>query len=94
MLVVVPAGNDGQAGPSYGSIAGPGGAPDALTVAASDARPAAPTVRVQVRAGLRVLFEGPLPLGGAPSETVTADVVTVTRAAAAEGIAGSSARTA
>ena len=38
MLVVVPAGNDGQAGPSYGSIAGPGGAQDALTVAASDAR--------------------------------------------------------
>ena len=65
MLVVVPAGNDGQAGPSYGSIAGPGGAQDALTVAASDARPAMPTVRVQVRAGLRVLFEGPLPLGGA-----------------------------
>ena len=88
MLVVVPAGNDGLAGPSYGSIAGPGGAPDALTVAASDARPAMPTVRVQVRAGLRVLFEGPLPLGGAPSETVTADVVPVTRAAAAEGIAG------
>ena len=91
MLVVVPAGNDGLAGPSYGSIAGPGGAPDALTVAASDARPAMPTVRVQVRAGLS---QGPLPLGGAPSETVTADVVTVTRAAAAEGSRGTSARTA
>ena len=87
-LVVVPAGNDGQAGPSYGSIAGPGGAREALTIAASDARPAMPTVRVQVRAGLRVLFEGQLPLGGAPSGTVTAGVVPVTRAAAARGTAG------
>jgi subtilisin family serine protease len=87
-LVVVPAGNDGRAGPSYGSVAGPGGALDALTVAASDARPATPTVRVQVRAGLRVLFEDALPLGGAPTETVTADVAVVTRAEAAKGITG------
>jgi subtilisin family serine protease len=87
-LVVVPAGNDGRAGPSYGSIAGPGGAPDGLTVAASDARPATPTVRVLVRAGLRILFEGALPLGGAPAETVTADVVPVRRPAAARGITG------
>jgi subtilisin family serine protease len=88
VLVVVPAGNDGRAGPSYGSIAGPGGAPDALTVAASDARPATPTMRVLVRAGLRVLFEGPLPLGGAPAGAVTADVVPVRRPAAARGISG------
>jgi len=88
VLVVVPAGNDGRAGPSFGSIAGPGGAPQALTVAAADGRPDAPTVRVQVRAGLRVLFEDALPLGGAPNETVTAQVVPVTRAAAAKGIAG------
>ena len=87
-LVVVPAGNDGRAGPSYGNIAGPGGAPDALTVAASDARPATPTVRVLIRAGLRVLFEGALPLGGDPAETVTADVISVTRPAAARGITG------
>jgi len=87
-LVVVPAGNDGRAGPSYGSIAGPGGAPEALTIADSDARPAMPTVRVQVRAGLRVLFEEPLPLGGAPSGTVTAGVVPVTRVAASRGVAG------
>lgn len=87
-LVVVPAGNDGRAGPGFGSIAGPGGAPTALTVAAADARPAAPTVRVHVRAGLRVLFENALPLGGAPADTVTADVVPVTRAEAARGIAG------
>jgi subtilisin family serine protease len=88
MLVVVPAGNDGRAGPSFGSIAGPGGAPAALTVAAADGRPATPTVRVQVRAGLRVLFEDTLPLGGAPTRSVTAEVVPVTRAAAAQGLAG------
>jgi minor extracellular serine protease Vpr len=88
MLVVVPAGNDGRAGPSFGSIAGPGGAPAALTVAAADGRPATPTIRVQVRAGLRVLFEDTLPLGGAPTRSVTAEVVPVTRAAATQGIAG------
>ena len=87
-LVVVPAGNDGRAGPIFGSIAGPGGAAQALTVAAADGRPDAPTVRVLVRAGLRVLFEGSLPLGGAPRETVTADALPVTRAMAARGIAG------
>jgi subtilisin family serine protease len=87
-LVVVPAGNDGRAGPAYGSIAGPGGAPEALTVAASDARPATPTVRVHVRAGLRVLFEGPLPLGGSPTRTVTAGVAPVTRPATVRGVAG------
>jgi len=87
-LVVVPAGNDGRAGPTFGSIAGPGGAPAALTVAAADGRLATPTVRVHVRAGLRVLFEGPVPLGGAPTHTVTAGTVVVPRAAAAAGISG------
>ncbi|MGH3066230.1 MAG: S8 family serine peptidase [Gaiellaceae bacterium] len=88
MLTIAPAGNDGRAGPGYGSIAGPGGAASAVTVAAADGRLAAPTVRVHVRAGLRVLFEDTVPLGGAPSETVTADVVFVNRATAAKGIAG------
>jgi minor extracellular serine protease Vpr len=87
-LVIVPAGNDGRAGPGYGSIAGPGGSPSALTVAAADGRLAAPTIRVHVRAGLRVLFEDVLPLGGAPSETVTAGVVLVTRSTVATGISG------
>ena len=87
-LVVVPAGNDGRAGPSFGSIAGPGGASAALTVAAADGRPDAPTVRVHIRAGLRVLFEGSLPLGGAPRETVTATAIPVTKAMASRGIAG------
>ena len=35
-LVVAPAGNDGPAGPAFGSISGPGGAPAALTVGAAD----------------------------------------------------------
>ena len=52
-LVVTPAGNDGPAGPGYGSI-GPGGAPAALTVGAADLRPRARDVRVVVRTGLRV----------------------------------------
>ncbi len=37
-LVVAPAGNDGPAGPRYGSISGPGGAREALTVGAADDR--------------------------------------------------------
>jgi minor extracellular serine protease Vpr len=85
-LTIVPAGNDGRAGPGYGSIAGPGAAQDAVTVGAADGRLAAPTVRVLVRAGLRVLFEDDVPLGGAPSKTVTADVVLVDRATAEKGI--------
>jgi subtilisin family serine protease len=38
-LVVVPAGNDGPAGPRYGRVSGPGGAAAALTVGAADLRP-------------------------------------------------------
>lgn len=88
MLVITPAGNDGRAGPAFGSIAGPGGAPTALTVAAADGRPSSPTVRVHVRAGLRVLFDGVLPLGGSPTGTVTASVLPVTRAEASKGLTG------
>jgi subtilisin family serine protease len=88
LLVIAPAGNDGRAGPAFGSIAGPAGAPDALAVAATDGRVSAPTVRVHVAAGLRVLFDGELPLGGAPSGTVTAPIVPVTRIAEAHGISG------
>jgi len=87
-LVVVPAGNDGRAGPAFGSIAGPGGAPAALTVAAADTRVATPTMRVHLRAGLRVLFDDAVPLGGAPSKAVTASVEVVTRRAVERGIAG------
>src|ERR671910_782091 len=64
-LVVAPAGNDGPAGPVYGSISGPGGAPDALTVGAADLRPEVEQVRVTLRSGLRVLFDREVPLAGA-----------------------------
>ena len=64
-LVVVPAGNEGPAGPSYGSVGGPGGAPAALTVGASDLRVQTSTVRVVVRAGLQSLLDRELPLAGA-----------------------------
>lgn len=87
MLTIVPAGNDGRAGPGYGSVAGPGGVVDAVTVGAADGRLAAPTVRVHVRTGLRVLYDEDVPLGGAPSRTVTAGVVLVDRRTAARGIA-------
>lgn len=88
VLVVAPAGNDGRAGPAFGSIAGPAGAPAALAAAATDGRVSTPTVRVHVAAGLRVLFDGELPLGGAPTQTVTAPVVSVPRSAEAHGIGG------
>ena len=64
-LVVAPAGNDGPAGPGYGSISSPGGAPDALTVGAADLRSDAEAVPVAVRAGLDLVLDRPLPLAGA-----------------------------
>jgi subtilisin family serine protease len=73
-LVVTPSGNDGPAGPGYGSVSGPGGAPDALTVGALDVRPRFGQVRVVLRAGLRVEFDGTRPLAGAvaPANTIDA----------------------
>jgi subtilisin family serine protease len=64
-LVVVPAGNEGVAGPVYGSLDGPGGADSALTVGAIDPRPDTASVHVAVWHGLRVAFDGRLPLLGA-----------------------------
>jgi subtilisin family serine protease len=65
-LVVAPAGNDGPAGPGFGSVSSPGGAPAALTVGAADLRSEAEQVPVAVRAGLDLLLDRPLPLAGAP----------------------------
>ena len=48
-VVVAPAGNDGPTGARYGSLSSPGGAADALTVGASDGRPALPQVDARVR---------------------------------------------
>ena len=64
-LVVAPAGNDGAAGPGFGSVAAPGGAAGALGVAAADSRRRSPTVHVLLRSGLRVFASGETPLGGA-----------------------------
>ena len=66
-LVVAAAGNDGPAGPAFGSVGGPAGAPAALAVGAADAGRNLTQVRVVVRAGLRVLFDRLVPLvGGTP----------------------------
>ena len=64
-LVVAPSGNDGPAGPDYGSIASPGGAPAALAVGAVDLRTQAEEVPVAVRIGLQLLLDRRLPLAGA-----------------------------
>jgi subtilase family protein/peptidase inhibitor I9 len=63
-LVVVPVGNDGPAGPLYGSISGPAGAGDALAVGAGDFRTGTSQVRVLIRTGLRVQMARVLPLAG------------------------------
>ncbi len=63
-LVVAPAGNDGAAGPSFGSVAGPAGAPGALAVAATDTRSEVPEARVVLRRGLDVIFDQDVPLLG------------------------------
>src|SRR5918993_3068011 len=75
-LVVAPAGNDGPAGPRYGSISGPGGAREALTVGAADDRRTTEHVRVTIRSGLRVVFDGEVPLGGArgPGDSLKLDL--------------------
>ena len=80
-LVVAPAGNDGPAGPAYGSIGGPGGAPAALTAGALDTRRRSPTGHVLLLAGLRTVVSGNQPLGGvvAPGLSVSAPVVALPR---------------
>ena len=77
-LVVVPAGNEGGAGPAYGRIAGPGGAPAALTVGAADLRPTTQEARMVVRTGLDVHVDRAVPLAG---PTGTRDVLTLALAA-------------
>jgi len=81
MLIVAPAGNDGPAGPGYGSVAAPGGTSGVLGVAAADSRGRSPTVHLLLRAGLRVLASGETALGGAvgPDEVVSAPVVALPR---------------
>ena len=64
-LVVAAAGNDGPKGPAFGSIAGPGGAPAALTVGAADLRSDSGDVRVVLRSGLTVELDALQPLASA-----------------------------
>ncbi len=75
-LVVTAAGNDGPKGPSYGSIAGPGGSPDALTVGAADLRSSFEETRVVLRSGLTVELDrlSPLASSVAPQAPVDAGV--------------------
>ena len=61
-VVVAPAGNDGDAGPGFGSIAGPGGAPAAVTVGAADGRRSDQGLRVVLRRGLQVQYDRIAPL--------------------------------
>jgi Subtilase family/PA domain/Peptidase inhibitor I9 len=80
-LVVTAAGNDGPKGPSYGSIAGPGGAPDALTVGAADLRSTYEEARVVLRSGLTVELDRLRLLASAIAPKAPVDAaVTVPRA--------------
>lgn len=88
-LVVTPAGNDGTAGPTFGSVAGPAGAPGALAVGAIDSLRVEPRVRVVLRRGLDVILDRFLPLLGpvAPARAKTLNVATPR---STRGLAGAS----
>jgi minor extracellular serine protease Vpr len=65
-LVVAAAGNDGRAGRrGFGSVGAPGGAPEALTVGALDARRRIAVTRLVVRAGDETLLDRSIELAGA-----------------------------
>ena len=72
-VVVAPAGNDGPAGPTFGSIAGPAAAPAAVAVAATDSRTRLDVARIVLRRGLQVLYDREQPLLGpvGPSHALT-----------------------
>ena len=82
-LVVAAAGNDGPAGPVFGSIGAPGGSPDALTVGAADLRPRVADVPIVVRDGLRVLLRRRAALAGAvsPGRRLTLELADASRGA-------------
>ena len=89
-LVIAPAGNDGPAGPTYGSISGPGGSPSALTVGAADLRARFGEARVVLRAGLSVELDDVVPLAGSALPAAPIDArVGVPRSHAQEAPAGS-----
>jgi len=85
-LVVAPAGNDGAAAAGSGDVSGPGGAPDALTVGALDARSGIDRARLLVRSGLRTLLDATAPLAGAVLPARRLDLrIAAPRGAAAGG---------
>jgi minor extracellular serine protease Vpr len=84
-LVVAPAGNDGPAGPGYGSVGSPGGAPAALTVGAADLRTEGEEVPVTVRTGLEILLDRRLPLAGAVVSTRSRELELAAPSAPAPG---------
>jgi subtilisin family serine protease len=75
-LVVAASGNDGTAGAGYGDIAGPGGAPAALTVGAVDTRARTDRARIVVRSGLTTLLDGTAAIAGVvrPTQRLDLDV--------------------
>ncbi len=87
-LVVAAAGNDGPAGPAYGSVGGPGGAPAALTAGAIDTRSRTPTGHVLLLTGLRVLVSGLQPLGGVVTSSISVSAPVVALAHAGPVIVG------
>jgi subtilisin family serine protease len=76
-LVVAAAGNDGPAGPAFGSIGAPASSPGALAVAAADTRRRSPIAHVLLRTGLRVLMSGEQSLGGTIASETTVDAPVV-----------------
>ncbi len=83
-LVVAAAGNDGPAGPTYGSVGAPAGAAAALAVSSVDARASVPTAHVLLSSGLGVLFSGHQALGGSgrPGDALDLRVVALGRSTA------------
>jgi hypothetical protein len=63
-LVVAPSGNDGDAGLAFGSIAAPGGAPDALSVGAVDTRPSVLETHTRLEVGGDTILDEPARLLG------------------------------
>lgn len=63
-VVVAPAGNDGAAGPTFGSVSGPAASPAAVAVAATDSRSRVEDARVVLRRGLDVVYDREQPLLG------------------------------
>jgi len=75
-VVVAPAGNDGAAGPTFGSISAPAAAPAAVAVAATDSRSSLEEARVVLRRGLDVMYDREQPLLGpvTPSRSLTLSI--------------------